>query len=60
MSKKIRPSAGRMVDDSRWLKDKRGIFRLKNDECTEVDYCLRRREKDGWHKGARVGKRVYA
>lgn len=46
-----------MVEDERQVRDRRGNFRRVQDECTEVDYCSRRREKEGFRKGARVARR---
>jgi hypothetical protein len=46
------------MEDDRWQRDRRGNWRRKADECTEQEYCERRRERSGFHRGARVGSRL--
>ena len=53
-----RPSPDRKVIDERWHKDKRGAWRHKAEEVSEVAFCHRAtREPEGFHKGARVKAR---
>lgn len=47
----------RTVEDSRQVRDKSGNFRTKVDECTELDYALRRRSPVGFFRGARIKNR---
>lgn len=49
-----RYSSDRTVEDSRQVRDRRGIKRLKRDAPSEVQWCDRRRESFGWRNGARV------
>lgn len=50
-----RPSPDREVIDERWHKDKRGAWRHKAEEVSEVAFCQRAtRESEGFHKGAKV------
>lgn len=52
---RFRPSAARMVQHERFVRDRRGIFRLQSFEESEVAYCHRVcREPAGFAKGARV------
>jgi hypothetical protein len=44
----------KLIEDVRWVKDKRGIKRLKIDNVTKQEYCARRHERKGWRNGARI------
>jgi hypothetical protein len=48
-----RYSADRKVDSARWVK-KRGVWRLKEEQVSEVGYCSRARATVGFRNGARV------
>ena len=61
MSKQSKWNGGRiridetMVEDDRQvLKD--GKWRRVQDECSEADFIERRKERAGFHRGARVRK----
>lgn len=41
------------IDDARWVL-KKGVWRLEEKQKTESDYCFSRRERVGFHRGARV------
>jgi hypothetical protein len=49
-----RYSSDRTVEDSRQVRDRRGVKRLKRDAPSEVQWCERRREAFGWRNGARL------
>lgn len=44
------------VEDTRWVRNVRGHWRLKTDACSEVDYVERRKERAGFHRGACVAR----
>lgn len=48
---KLRP-----MEDARWVRNARGVFRLLVDRVSELVYVSRRRETFGWFHGARVRK----
>ena len=52
----IRYSNERKVDNSRWVKNKRGQWRYKEDECSEHSFVNQRMHQQpaGFHRGARV------
>jgi hypothetical protein len=47
-----------LIEDHHWVKRSDGSWRAMPhyDNVTEIDYCFRRRERSGWHRGARVLK----
>lgn len=45
------------MEDARYVR-KRGIWRLIEDTVTELDWIFRRRERAGFHRGARVSRRA--
>lgn len=54
-----RPSDTRMVEDSRWTRDKRGNWRLTTEQVSEVEFCRRATaEPEGFFNGARVNAPV--
>jgi hypothetical protein len=54
--RQARYSADKKVDDCRWTRDGRNLWRYAIDQVSQVGYCLRRKEKNDWHKGARIRK----
>ena len=46
------------VESAQWVKDKRGVKRLKVEQITKTEYATRRREPPGFHRGARVRPRT--
>jgi hypothetical protein len=54
-----RPSTERLVEDSRWTRDKRGNWRHKTEAISEVAFCQRAtHEKNGWYHAARINAPV--
>lgn len=46
------------IDDSRWVKNAKGQWRLKEDSVPETQWLQRRSiEHGGFHKAARLGRR---
>jgi hypothetical protein len=44
------------IEHTRWVRDSRGIFRLKTDRVSPAVFIARSRERDGWRNGARISK----
>lgn len=55
-----RYSVNTMIDDIRWLKNKKGQWRKKEDNTDELSYNLRRRERPGFRQGARITRLIHA
>jgi hypothetical protein len=54
---KTRYSDARTMDDVRWIKNRHGQWRKKEDTCTEADWIFRRKERITHRRGARLGPR---
>lgn len=53
-SRGVRHSKERMIEDSRWVKDRNGQWRREESLVNEEEFCNLRHEPHGWHGGAKV------
>ena len=55
-----RCSVNTMIDDTRWIKNSKGQWQKKDDSIDELSYCMRRRERPGFRKGARITRLIHS